>query len=317
MNREFYLNRIAQYLSELETQVKLLNSINLYNINILAEDFYAALLNILFDADFKNINSIIKNASSIDLFDSKNKTAFQVTSDGSAKKIRDTIEGFIKAEYYKDYNHLRILVLTGKHKHITKFDTKGLFSFDKDSDVIDNEDLMNLIRALSTDKVEVIYDFLHKELHLKCEATIQTDANEVETIIALIEYISQNKKVMKPRDVIVDPDYKINQRFKVFAERITNQYLDLLTVYGSALAEVESAKIDQALDIVMKNYLQDESIAHLNRANDDPIMALESLTDSFANRISVNGKKYDRTAIKFYLLDKVIKCSVFPNERGT
>lgn len=317
MNKENYLNRIAQYLAELECQVKILNSINLYNINIVAEDFYAGLLNLIFDAEYKNKNVIVKNASSIDLYESKKKIAFQVTSDSSAKKIRETIDKFIKDGLYKDFNHLRILELTGKNNYRTVFNTNGLFAFNAKNDVIDNADLMNEIRSLSTDKIEEICEYLHKELHIKCDHEIQTEANEVETIIALIEYISTNKKVMATREVIVDPDYKINQRFKDFADSIKNQYIDLLSVYGNALAEIENSKIDQALDIVTRIYLQDESIKHLNQSNNDPIEALNSMIDFFASKLRVNGKKHNETAIKFYLLDKVIKCSVFPNERGT
>ena len=34
----------------------------------------------------------------------------------------------------------------------------------------------------------------------------------------------------------------------------------------------------------------------------------------FEEKLSTNGKKYDRSAIKFYLVNEMIKCRVFPNE---
>ena len=317
MNRDYYLNYIAQYLSILKLSIENLNSINLYNINIVAEDFYSGLLNLIFDTDFKNINTVIRNASSIDLYDKKNSIAFQVTSDASASKIQHTIDEFIKDEYYKDYKSLKVLVLTGKKKSKKTFCTNDLFSFDKDKDIIDNKDLMNIIRPLSEEKLRLINDYLYKELFIKYDQGTRTCENEVETIIALIEFISNNKRLITNRDIIVDPEYKINHRFKEFANNIKDQYMELRSVYGNALDEIEKGTSDAAVDIVTRTYLQDESIRYLNQSGNDPIEALNNMTDFFADKLSMNGKKYDKVAIRYYLLDKVIKCSVFPNERSS
>lgn len=51
-------------------------------------------------------------------------------------------------------------------------------------------------------------------------------------------------------------------------------------------------------------------------ANNNPTKALDTLVEYFENKLSTNGKKYDRMAIKFYLVNEMIKCSVFPNERS-
>lgn len=45
MYNELYLKNIVNYLAILVRQIELRNSINLYDINILAEDFYVGLLN--------------------------------------------------------------------------------------------------------------------------------------------------------------------------------------------------------------------------------------------------------------------------------
>ena len=63
-------------------------------------------------------------------------------------------------------------------------------------------------------------------------------------------------------------------------------------------------------------YLQDISIRHLDASNNDPMEALNALVNFFDDKLSENGKKYDRMAIKFYLINEMIKCSVFPNERS-
>ena len=63
-------------------------------------------------------------------------------------------------------------------------------------------------------------------------------------------------------------------------------------------------------------YLQDISVQFLEEEHDNPIAALNKLVTYFEEKLSINGKKYDRSAIKFYLVNEMIKCRVFPNERS-
>lgn len=317
MNREVYLKNIADSLALLSTQVSIRNAINLYDINIVAEDFYPGLLNIIYDYKLENVNNIEKNASGIDLVDKSNRISIQVTSDKSSKKIKHTIEEFIKNERYKEYDRLVILILVEKTKYTSSFNTDGKFVFEKDRDVWDRNDLITTIRSFGIEKLKKINDYLQTELNEKYAAISMVEANEVETIIDLIEYISGHKKVKKLIDVKVDPEYKIYNRFNEFASSLVNQYTSLLTIYGSALENVYvTLGIDQAQDLVTMFYLQEISMKFLEDTNNNPVEALNKLVDYFENKISINGKKYDRMAIKFYLVNEMIKCSVFPNERS-
>lgn len=316
MNREIYLKNIADSLALLSTQVSIRNAINLYDINIISEDFYPGLLNIIFDKKLINANNVEKNAPGIDLIDEENKLAIQVTSDNTSEKIKHTINEFIDKASYLKYDHLLILILTNKRKYKMEFDTKELFPFSKEN-ILDIKDLITKIRALSVKKLKDINDFLNLELNEKYEKSVSTEADEVGTIIDLIEFISSNKKIRKLRDTVVDPEYKINYRFREFADLIKTQYVQLLTIYGNALAEIEKINgMDEAQDIITKMYLQDISIEYLDKANNDPMRALSLLVDFFEMKLSSNGKKYNKMAIKFFLIDSLIKCNVFPNERS-
>lgn len=300
MNREIYLKNIADSLALLSTQVSIRNAINLYDINIISEDFYPGLLNIIFDKKLINANNVEKNAPGIDLIDEENKLAIQVTSDNTSEKIKHTINEFIDKASYLKYDHLLILILTNKRKYKMEFDTKELFPFSKEN-ILDIKDLITKIRALSVKKLKDINDFLNLELNEKYEKSVSTEADEVGTIIDLIEFISSNKKIRKLRDTVVDPEYKINYRFREFADLIKTQYVQLLTIYGNALAEIEKINgMDEAQDIITKMYLQDISIEYLDKANNDPMRALSLLVDFFEMKLSSNGKKYNKMAIKFF-----------------
>ena len=317
MNKEVYLKNIAENLALLSREVSILNAVNLYDINIIAEDFFPGLLNLIYGYELKNANHLEKNAPAIDLIDQKNRIAVQVTSDNSSTKIKHTIEEFNKSQAYHFYDRLVVLILTQKKKYSSNFDTQGLFSFEKARDIWNVEKLIKDIRELETAQIKNVSDYLSEELYNKYYSVRETQAGEVDTIIDLIEYISQHRKVNKDRETTVDPEYKIYKRFKNFADKLITEYTTLYTIYGEALNIVnETLGIDEAQDIIIMFYLQDISVQFLEEEHDNPIAALNKLVTYFEEKLSINGKKYDRSAIKFYLVNEMIKCRVFPNERS-
>lgn len=317
MNKEVYLKNIAENLALLSREVSILNAVNLYDINIIAEDFFPGLLNLIYGYELQNVNHLEKNAPAIDLIDQKNRIAVQVTSDNSSTKIRHTIEEFNKNQAYHLYDRLVVLILTQKKNYSSSFNTQGRFSFEKARDIWDVEKLIKDIRKLETEQIRNISDYLSEELCNKYYSVRETQAGEVDTIIDLIEYISQNRKVNKDRETTVDPEYKIYKRFKNFADKLITEYTTLYTIYGEALNIVnETLGIDEAKDIIIMFYLQDISVQFLEEEHDNPLAALNKLVTYFEEKLSTNGKKYDRSAIKFYLVNEMIKCRVFPNERS-
>ncbi|DAA94712.1 TPA: hypothetical protein CPT93_02365 [Candidatus Gastranaerophilales bacterium HUM_7] len=317
MNKEVYLKNIAENLALLSREVSILNAVNLYDINIIAEDFFPGLLNLIYGYELQNANHLEKNAPAIDLIDRKNRIAVQVTSDNSSTKIRHTIEEFNKNQAYHLYDRLVVLILTQKKNYSSRFNTQGRFSFEKARDIWDVEKLIKDIRELETEQIRNISDYLSEELCNKYYSVRETQAGEVDTIIDLIEHISQNRKVNKDRETTVDPEYKIYKRFKNFADKLITEYTTLYTIYGEALNIVnETLGIDEAKDIIIMFYLQDISVQFLEEEHDNPLAALNKLVTYFEEKLSTNGKKYDRSAIKFYLVNEMIKCRVFPNERS-
>lgn len=317
LSREMHIKDIAESLTLLSMQVKILNSVNLYDINIESEDFFADLLNLIYGYELKNANILEKNAPAIDLYDEKNRISIQVTSENSSTKIKHTIREFIDNKYYEKYDRLIILILTEKKSYKTHFDLEGKFEFKIKEDVWDIKDIIKYIRSKNPLEMKGIYDFLDIELCKKVYSKKETQASEIDTIIDLIEYISSRKQIKKKIEVEVDPEYKIYNRFKNFANRLISEYTMLYTVYGESIDIVyEIIGIDEAQDIISVLFLQDISMKFLDETKDNPIEALNKLVGYFDDKLSVNCRKYDRAAIKFYLISEMIKCNVFPNERN-
>ena len=113
----------------------------------------------------------------------------------------------------------------------------------------------------------------------------------------------------------VDPDKKIYKRFSDYSEFLTTQYVNLNSVYDNSLKKARET-IDTLEAPIISGYLQDLSNNYLAKSNENPKDALQNLTEYFLNKLSNNGMKFDNQAIKYYLLDELINCNVFPNPQN-
>lgn len=142
----------------------------------------------------------------------------------------------------------------------------------------------------------------------------KTECSEVETIMELINYLSLNKnRVIIDKAINVDPKNKIENRFSEHSDYLKQQYSELYAKYNGALVEATS-KTDGVEAEIISDFLKDESDIILTKENNNPKLALHSLVELFYGKLSSNGVTFDKQAIKFYLLDELIKCNVFPNK---
>lgn len=306
-NRQIYISIITKRLTYLQKVVENFNSLNLTDINVFAENFYRDLFNLI-GFEFNNTNFESNNFAHIDLIDTVNKQAIQVTSQNDNKKIKEAIDGFYAKPENKDYK-LQVLLIS---KDAKDYKTKFGKDFNHKEDVLDIKRLLAIINNIEDiDKLKDLADFLDKNVLTERR---KSECSEVETIMALIEYLSkdENRELSDATDN-VDPEFKIYKRFSDHSEFITTQYKELLSVYQIPLFEA-SKGIDSVTSLKVSNYLKDESDIILTKENNNPKLALHSLVELFYEKLSSNGVRFDKQAIKFYLLDELIKCNVFPNK---
>lgn len=284
----------------------------------MSENFYADLLNIVYGYQLENLNKYEKNNAAIDLGDVKSKVCIQVTSDNDSEKIKCTINKFIENKQYNVYDVLIILLLTKKKKYSTKFETQNLFNFDKNKNILDYTDLITYLQTKDIEVLEAVNIFLSNNLVDQVTQKKEGQASEVETIIDLIEFITQNRNGLKiNNNIVVDPEYKIKRRFKEFTTSLEGMYTLLYPLYGEAMNIVCSTlEIDHAQELITIMYLRNLSMNTLENSDNNPIKALNELVFFFERELSKNGKKYDQAAIRFYLINELIKCNVFPNEES-
>lgn len=306
-NRQTYISIITKRITYLQKEVENFNSLNLTDINVFAENFYRGLFNLI-GFEFNNTNFESNNFAHIDLIDTVNKQAIQVTSQNDNTKIKEAIDGFFAKPENKDYK-LQILLIS---KEAKDYRTNFGNNFNHKEDVLDIKRLLAIINdIIEIETIKDIADYLNKNVLTERR---KTECSEVETIMELINYLSLNKnRVIIDKAVNVDPKNKIENRFSEHSDYLKQQYSELYAKYNGALVEA-SSKIDGVEAEIISDFLKDESDVTLTKEKNNPKLALHSLVELFYGKLSSNGVTFDKQAIKFYLLDELIKCNVFPNK---
>lgn len=130
------LNIIKQYLVDLERLVHIENANGEYSINKMSENLLIGFFNILFDANFENANyTLAENYAAIDIIDSNNKIALQITSENSSGKILETMQMIRERKIYEEFHRFYIYILDRKKAYRNLQDridkiTGKLFTFD-------------------------------------------------------------------------------------------------------------------------------------------------------------------------------------------
>ncbi|WP_157864170.1 SMEK domain-containing protein [Gluconacetobacter diazotrophicus] len=103
-----------------------------------------------------NINIIKKNARAIDLGDTINKIAIQVTSTNDIAKIKHTHKGFVADNLQTVYDRLIILIIGEKKDYRESSIGNGtIFELSVDDDVWGLAELLTKIGNLGISKLEV------------------------------------------------------------------------------------------------------------------------------------------------------------------
>ena len=150
MNRITLLNEINHYLSLFTLEVEKFNTVNLYDVNIHAENVAVPLLNAVYGLELVNANLIEKNFPAVDLVDYENRIAIQVTATADSDKIAYTIQKFREKGLHEYFDTLMVYILSKKLAYRVNFaELAGdVFAFTPDEHIIDNTDLFRLLSGM-------------------------------------------------------------------------------------------------------------------------------------------------------------------------
>jgi len=162
---------------------------------LLSEDLYLKICNKLFKLSLTNTNIIKHNHETIDLHDEENKISIQVTARTDRKKIKSTIEDFIKNKYYERYKKLYFIIISNGKKseiYINEFETENKIDFSIKNNIFLTSDLISQSRLLDIKTLDELVSDI--EEYIKIPNTEKKKKTKESQRMELWEHVSELKK---------------------------------------------------------------------------------------------------------------------------
>ena len=186
MNRSHYFNYIEEKLNTLSYRISVRGKINLLDLNIYSETFFAELMNHLFGYDLMNINVIKQNTEGIDLIDKKNKIIVQVSATSTKRKVENSLAKPIFEEYsgFK----FKFIAISGKADSLMKQTYVNPYKvvFSPTEDIYDIKSLLNIVLNMEISNQRKLFEFLKDELGNAIDI-VKVDSN----LASIINILSQ------------------------------------------------------------------------------------------------------------------------------
>ena len=258
MNRTRYYNYIEEKLNFLAYRIEKRGKINLLDLNIHSETFFAELFNILYNYNLVNLNSIKQNVEGIDLVDTKNKVIIQVSATCTKEKIENSLNKVIYL-FYQGYNFKFISISKEVSNKLRAIEFKNPYNliFNSQEDILDSTKLLGYILGLGIDKQKVLFEFIKKELEEEIN-TVKVDSNLATIINVLAEedLDLKNTKINTTTFVIED---KINYNDLNGVRELINDYKIFSVKLDQKYTEFDREGINRStsiLQIIRRQYIK-------------------------------------------------------------
>lgn len=317
MNRSYYFNYIEQKLNTLSCRIKNRSKINLLDLNIYSETFFAELVNHLLAYNLKNINAVQQNTEGIDLIDDKNKIIAQVSSTCSVQKI----ESSLSKKIFKDYPGFgfKFILISGDADKLRGKVFKNPYNviFSPLDDILDIKSLLKIALNLQITQQRMLYEFLKEELGDPIDI-VKVDTN----LASIINILSKENLVEISKSSEINSfeilrkiefnnlltvqttinDYKIyysklNEKYKEFDKQGANKSFSVLSVIRSQYSKLVG-KIKDPNEIFFS--IIDKIIEMIKKSK---------------NYIEIPYEELE-LCVSILVVDAFIRCKIFENPEG-
>lgn len=317
MNRSQYFNYIEEKINYLSYRISKRGKINLLDLNIYSETFFAEMINILLKFNLKNMNAIQQNIEGIDLIDHKNKVVAQVSSTNTKQKIESSLKKKIM-ENYKDYRFVFIpIVGEADGLKTKKFANPYGIKFNPEEDIYDIKAILNLVLNMKIGDQQNFYTFIKEELGNTVDV-VKVDTN----LAAIINILSKENLVNVPDSPEIN-HFEINRKIEFNNLQNAKMTIDLYKVYYSKLAEkyTEFDKQGMNKSLSVFSVLSNQYVKLQNEKQDD-IDIFYSVINNVIEIIQ-NSKNYIEIpyeelemCVCIIVVDAFIRCKIFKNPEG-
>ena len=244
-----YFEEIVGMLNNFKSEVQTFSALGLLNINKHSENFLKRILNLTYNYELENLNKGKSNFPGLDLGDTGDGVAFQITSTKKSDKIDDTLITCLKYRHYETFKQINVFILTNKQSTYTiKTVTEPHFTFSAEKNIIDFNDLFKEIEHLAPTKMKAMNEYITTELQPVIEAIRDDKFQDEKYLLDTAEGMKESgmptyslwksKVTLKTENISVPEIYS---KLKDFLPRpaLKNQYLPIL---NEALRKSQSHK---------------------------------------------------------------------------
>lgn len=262
-----YIEFITNALTALAAHVSVRAKLNLTDLHVVSENFFADLLNLMYDLHLHNANAMIMNAEGIDLIDKDARVIVQVTGTCSKQKIDHSLAELKEA--YSGYHFIFVPIIVGsaKQQQRHKYSAPYGIVFEPSKDIRDVTFLTKeLMMGTCKHKAEEVADFLKKELKYVMIDNERLDSG-LEFVIKELAKDGSDDPNFDAKDFQIDAKIAFNglNEGQDIIREYSNQYNKVKHIYDeySKQGQIKSKAVLQKLHklyLVWKNSLAGDAL---------------------------------------------------------
>ena len=162
ITRGHYIGEIIDELAVIAEQVYTRGKLHLFDLNTHAEQFFCDYLNVLLNANLKNLNETRSNTPGLDLGDEERKIAFQITSNADGTKVNETLKK-ITDDQAKKFDEIFILAVGYRQGKYTALDTDLMQKYHfSEKSIWDVHTLTKKAMSLKIDKLQELHKLVRE-----------------------------------------------------------------------------------------------------------------------------------------------------------
>lgn len=317
MNRSLYFNYIESHIGTLAFRIRGRGKINLLDLNIYSETFFADMMNIIFSYNLRNLNAVIQNAEGIDLVDDINKIIMQVSATSTKQKVEKSLSKK-KLNEYKDYRFRFIAIIEDANKLRSEtYKNPYNVAFDPKNDIIDISYILNIISNMSIDGIRNLYDFIRKELGN------EPDIVKIDSNLTTIINILNNEDLGNVIDAPEINAFEINKKIEFNHLDLVKDLIDDYKIYYSKLnekySEFDKAGVNKSLSVfrvIKKQYVELKST--VSKPHELFGNIIKNIIDIVIESKNYNEMPYEELemCVHIIVVDAFVRCKIFENPEG-
>ena len=317
MNRSIYFNYIEEKLNTLSYRVYIRGKINLLDLNIYSESFFAELMNHLLGYNLENINAISQNMEGIDLVDFKNKVVVQVSATCSKQKIESSLKKKI-LENYKDFQ-FKFVAISGMADKLrtTSFSNPYHIEFFPKDDIYDIKSILNIVINMGIKEQYQLYEFIKDELGCSVDM-VKVDSN----LAGIINILFQDD-LTPPSEQPEINSFEIQRKIDFNELSMVQLVIDDYKVYYGRInekyEEFDKQGVNKSLSVlstIRKEYIN--LSMKIKDTNELFLSIIDGLIDRIMNSRNYTEIPYDELemCVSILVVDAFTRCKIFKNPEG-